>query len=255
MIATFTVTFILAFSGLYAATSGTPTNADLKKRLTACGSIPNGASLTVVQTTRVFINLPKDYYPNLKLSVALHGATAGSVSNGGADGYALGAQEKPDCWSYYLDLELSAKNKTQTGRVDIGSESGFRAIPDYLIHFKVASKPPDATKRLPGNGDVHGIVLLGPACPVEHIPPDPACAPKPYRTTIDIWSLFTGSHYKSVSNDTSGVFDVSLEPGTYGLAVVHSAVGAIYPRCTEVSISVTAKKSQNVTVNCDTGIR
>lgn len=243
---------LLTFSGTYAAIG---TNSELKNRLVACGSIPNGASLTVVETTRVFINLPKDFYPNIKLNVISHGATAASVSNGGAYGYAIGAQGRPNCWSYYLDFELTPNNKTQSGTVDIGSKSAFKNVSNYLIHFKVVVNPPDATKQVPGNGSVRGQVLLGPVCPVEHNPPDPACAPKPYKTTIDVWSTLTGSPYKRVATNASGIFNLSLAPGSYGLRVSQATSGSPYPRCGEVAIVVAAKRSQDVTVNCDTGIR
>jgi len=240
---------------MYTAAGSTGTNSELKKRLIACGSIPNGASLTIVQTTRIFVNLPKDYYPNIKLTTKSRGATATSASNGGKYGYAIGAKGKPNCWSYYFDFELAPNNKAKRGTVDIGSKNAFKGVSNYLIHFTVVATPPDATKQLPGNGSVRGQVFLGPVCPVERIPPDPACAPRPYKTMINIWSTVTGSNYKPVATDASGVFKLSLAPGSYGLKVSHLSNGSPYPRCGEVAIVVAAKKSQNVTVNCDTGIR
>jgi hypothetical protein len=243
------------FVGLYAVTASTHSNTDLKKRLVACGSIPNGSSFTIVETTRLFLFLPKDYYPNIKLSMNLHGAFAGWVSNAGAYGYAQSRNAKPGCWSYYLDFELTPNNKARSGTVDIGSKSAFKTVSNYLIHFKVAIDPPDATKQVAGNGNVRGRVLLGPVCPVEHIPLDPACAPKPYKTTIDIWSMLTGSSYKPVSTNVAGVFNLSLVPGPYVLQVARARNGSPYPRCTEVKFSVAAKKTLKVTVNCDTGIR
>lgn len=254
-IAAIVASTLLVFSGTYAANGATRTSGELRNRLIACGSIPNGVSLTVVQTTRIFINLPKDFYPNIKLNVTSRGATAASVSSGGAYGHAIDAQGKPNCWSYYLDFELTPNNKTQSGTVDISSKSAFKNVSNYLIHFKVVVNPPDATKQMPGNGNVRGQVLLGPVCPVEHNPPDPACAPKPYKTTIDVWSTLTGSSYKRVATNASGIFNLSLAPGSYGLKVSQATNGSPYPRCGEVAIVVAAKKFQDVTVNCDTGIR
>src|SRR5437764_398930 len=40
---------------------------------------------------------------------------------------------------------------------------------------------------LPYHSGVNGQVLLGPTCPVERIPPDPQCAPKPYSTLVTIF--------------------------------------------------------------------
>lgn len=101
-------------------------------------------------------------------------------------------------------------------------------------------------------GTVHGQVLLGPTCPVERIPPDPACAPKPYKTTINIYRSVTKPPYKKVATDASGRFTISLAPGTY---ILRAKGASIYPRCTDLKIIVIAKKSQIVKIDCDTGIR
>ena len=239
----------------FSASASTPTNADLQKRLAYCGSIPNGASLTIVNTTRLFIFLPKDLYPKIRLIVKSNGATANYFSNAGAYGYAQTRDAKPGCWAYAFDFEFSPNNKTQRGTVDIGSKSGYKTVSNYLIHFKVVLNHPSASKQIAGNGTVNGRVILGPICPVERIPPDPACAPKPYKTTIDVFSTWTGSSFRPVSTDANGLFKLSLSPGAYSLEVSQPSGGSLYPRCVAIKISVIAKKSQNVTVNCDTGIR
>ena len=248
--------FFLALSSLYAATGATPTNADAKKRLAYCRSIPNGTSLTVVGTTRLFIFLPKNIYPALKLNVSSHEATAGPISNAGADGYAQSRNAKPGCWSHYFEFDVASGTSIPTGGlVDIGSKSAYKTVSNYLIHFKVAVNLPSATKRMPENGTVIGHVVLGPVCPVEHIPPDPACAPKPYKTSIHLWGALTGISYQPVSTDASGSFKLSLAPGAYSLAVTQATNGSPYPRCNQVNISVIAKKTQNIKISCDTGIR
>ena len=43
--------------------------------------------------------------------------------------------------------------------------------------------------------------------------------------------------------------------GSYALQVTQAMKGSLYPRCTPVKIFVVAKRTQNVTINCDTGIR
>lgn len=247
--------------GLYVLNGSPRADTHFQERLAACGSILNGSSTDVVQTTRMFINLPRDIYPNINLQVAPHGAMAAYVSNGGAYGYAIGAQGKPNCWSYYLDFELTPDNKMASGKVDIGSKSGAAGIPNYLIHFNVIPNPSDATS-IPSStpsstpsslkGNVHGQVLLGPTCPVERVPPDPACAPKPYETTVEVLISPTGNPYKTVTTNSSGEFSFSLDPGAY---VLRAKSGAVYPRCTDTPIKVSAGTSQNVILNCDTGIR
>ena len=246
---------VLALLG-FSASANASTNADLKRRLEYCGSIPNGSSFTVVDTTRLFIFLPKDLYPRLRLNVSSHEATAFPAHNDGSDGYAQTRDAKPGCWSHYFEFDVaSGIGRPSAGIVDIGAKSAFKTVSNYLIHFKVVVNLPSAIKKLPGNGTVIGRVILGPICPVERIPPDSACAPKPYKTMINIFSTWTGSSYKSVSTDANGSFKLSLSPGVYSLEVSQPSGGSLYPRCAVLKIFVVAKKVQNVTVNCDTGIR
>lgn len=239
-----------------AFSTATPlSNANLSKRLVACGSIPNGASLPVVQTTRLFLFLPKDYFPNIKLKMTSQGALAGSVSNAGAYGYARSANAKPGCWSYYLNFELTPSNKSSSGTVDIGSTNAIKTLSNYLIHFKVSKYLPDATRVVVGNGNIQGQFLLSPVCPVEHNPPDINCAPRGYKTTLNVWSTWTGSAYKPVATNSAGIFKLSLAPGQYLVQVQKDANGSMYPRCPETKFLVTAKTTLKLTVNCDTGIR
>lgn len=101
-------------------------------------------------------------------------------------------------------------------------------------------------------GNVKGRVTLSPTCPVERMPPDPACAPKPYPTSISI--LKDGNMYlvNAMQGDADGAFSVSLDPGTYTL---RASGGSVLPRCPDVSVEV--KSGQNVTadISCDSGIR
>lgn len=114
---------------------------------------------------------------------------------------------------------------------------------------------PDATKWRAGNGGVSGVVLLSPICPVEHLPPDPACAPRPYKTSLYIRSKVNGTVYRPVPTNVKGAFNLSLTPGSYLLRVAKSRNGSIYPRCSDLIVIVVGKKTLHVTMNCDTGIR
>jgi hypothetical protein len=130
------------------------------------------------------------------------------------------------------------------------------AIVLSLTAITISFNPLNATASLRHatslKGIVHGQVLLGPICPVERNPPNPVCAPKPYKTTINIFRTVVGTVYKKVATDASGHFTISLAPGVY---ILRARSGAVYPRCADRRIKVLAKKSQNVKINCDTGIR
>ena len=102
-------------------------------------------------------------------------------------------------------------------------------------------------------GRVHGQVLIGPTCPVERIPPDPACAPKPYKTKIQIFAATISAHpYKTVVTDAAGKFNFSIKPGSY---VLRAKGGSFYPRCGDLRIKVSAGKTLNLKMACDSGIR
>jgi hypothetical protein len=115
---------------LKTATPPSEENAFLERRLTECGAFPNGSTQTLNAASRMFINLPKDIYPDVNLGVKSYGATVGVVSNGGQYGYALGAEQRPNCWSYYFEFGGD-------GRVDLSSQSASSSIPDYVIHIMV----------------------------------------------------------------------------------------------------------------------
>ena len=227
-----------------------PTQAEVKKRLIACGSLPNGSTTFARKTTRLSINLPREIYPTKILRITSLGATAGFISNGGPYGYGFAARGKPNCWSYYFEFNLTSTNENGRGRVDISSKSAVRGIPNYLIHIRVFEHSPTPPPR--PAGIITGQVLLGPICPVERIPPDPTCAPKPYQTKIDIFKGVSKIPYKSIATDSVARFTLSLIPGSY---VLRATGGAVYPRCTDLSIRVIAGRTVKAIVNCDSGIR
>ena len=223
---------------------------EVKKRLIACGSLPNGSTTSVTQTTRLSINLPREIFPTKIFKLTAHGARAGFISNGGAYGYGFAARGKINCWSYYFEFNLTSGNKSGVGRVDISSKSTVRGIPNYLIHIKVLTHSP--TPPPVPTGIITGQVLLGPICPVERFPPDPACNPQPYQTKIDIFYGASKIPYRSIETDSVGSFTLSLIPGRY---VLQARGGSIYPRCSNLLVQVIASTTAKAVVNCDSGIR
>jgi hypothetical protein len=105
---------------------------------------------------------------------------------------------------------------------------------------------------LKNSATVNGKVTLSPICPVERMPPDPQCAPKPYATDIHIFSMFENKLIKSVKSGADGSFTVALPFGDYNIKAVS---GNIYPRCGEIAISVKTSATIAVDISCDTGIR
>jgi hypothetical protein len=102
-------------------------------------------------------------------------------------------------------------------------------------------------------GTVLGNVVLGPTCPVERIPPDPECAPRPYKTSVSISrNIETPEGFKTIQTDASGTFSVSLPTGEY---IFHPQGGSILPWCNERLVEVGADETSDITISCDTGIR
>ncbi|MDE1965804.1 MAG: hypothetical protein KGI41_00985 [Patescibacteria group bacterium] len=98
---------------------------------------------------------------------------------------------------------------------------------------------------------VSGTVLLGPTCPVERFPPDPACAPKPYPSTVRVYRAgLTDAFAFTMSAD--GTYSFPLPPGTYTLTATG---GNPYPRCTEASVEVPESGYVTANISCDSGIR
>lgn len=136
-----------------------------------------------------------------------------------------------------------------SGVYSAGANSPSKAYTDKRVVL------PDATKRRAGNGGVSGVVLLSPICPVEHLPPVPACAPRPYKTWLYIRNKVNGTVYQTVPTSVKGAFNLSLTPGNYLLQVARAGNGAMYPRCADLIVIVVGKKTLHVTMNCDSGIR
>lgn len=128
-----------------------------------------------------------------------------------------------------------------------------QACPQFRqeVTVNIVVKPsPIATST---TGTVSGSVLLSPICPVERNPPDPACAPKGYQTSIRILVAATHTLYTTISSDASGAFRTALPPGKYLFAPQGGS--AMLPRCSETAVTVVANQNQTLNLDCDTGIR
>jgi len=102
---------------------------------------------------------------------------------------------------------------------------------------------------------VEGTVLFGPVCPVERIPPDPQCSPRPGAARIQVVRADGGV----VAEGTAGLdgrFTIAVAPDTYDVTAVATAPGP--GRSCQVDppqVTVVAGSFVPVRVACDTGIR
>ena len=66
----------------------------------------------------------------------------------------------------------------------------------------------------PGTG-LSITAAAGPTCPVERIPPDPACAPRPVAGASIVIKDRHGTTVATIVTDASGFASASLPAGTY----------------------------------------
>ncbi len=112
-----------------AGSDGLNDGISLGKRLEICQSIPNGTTQEVVETSRVFINLPEDIYPYENRKFTFSGATAGIVQSG-EDLYPNDEFVKNKCVTHYYEFNGN-------GIIDLRVEGVAGGIPPYEIHFRV----------------------------------------------------------------------------------------------------------------------
>ena len=102
---------------------------------------------------------------------------------------------------------------------------------------------------------IRGRVTSSPTCPVERVPPDPACAPKGFAATVRIFRTTDQRTVRRLRTGADGRFSVQLRPGRYGV-VARPAAGGPLPRCGgPVTAVVHAGRQTRVALGCDSGIR
>jgi hypothetical protein len=97
---------------------------------------------------------------------------------------------------------------------------------------------------------VQGFVTLGPTCPVERLPPDPACAPKPFEGAIILTNTADGSAY-TAPTDSQGSFSITLTRGVYSVSRPEN--GSPFPAC-HGKVEILSAGAP-IPLSCDSGIR
>ncbi len=71
---------------------------------------------------------------------------------------------------------------------------------------------------------IQGTVLFGPICPVERIPPDPLCAPRPGPARVQVRRA-DDTVVAEVAVGTDGRFSIPVVPGVYRVSAAASTPG------------------------------
>jgi hypothetical protein len=110
-----------------------------------------------------------------------------------------------------------------------------------------------ASGAVPSSG-ISGRVMEGPTCPVERVPPDPKCAPRPLAATLRVHRVGSRTGVL-VHSGSDGRFRVRLAPATYVVKPLPQARSA-FPRPPAAStVRVRTGHFTNVSIMYDTGIR
>ena len=128
------------------------------------------------------------------------------------------------------------------GAVSVVSEKG-PAVP-------AAAWPDAAAARGTGIG---GAATAGPVCPVEKIPPDPACAPRPVAGAVVILRDSSGAEIARITTAADGTFFANVPPGVYVVEAqpAKGLMGTPGPQSVTVNEGVTS----TIKLDYDTGIR
>ena len=106
-------------------------------------------------------------------------------------------------------------------------------------------------------GILEGTISIGPICPVETIPPDPACLPTAETYKAYPVNVFTSDGKTKVAQlmpSLDGSYSSELSPGDY-LIVLERADNNIGGSNLPVMVSINAQDKTLLNINIDTGIR
>ena len=111
--------------------------------------------------------------------------------------------------------------------------------------------PSAASSGESASSGIRGTASLGPTCPVERMPPDPACADTPYQGSFYVHTE-NGKLVATFKTKSNGSFMLSLAPGTY---IITLASNSVMPRLSPTNVTVEKGKSASVALTLDSGIR
>ena len=112
---------------------------------------------------------------------------------------------------------------------------------------------PSATATGAPNTGISGSVTAGPVCPVEKIPPDPSCAPRPVPGATIVIRDASGAQVAAAVSGADGAFVAAVPPGNY--IIDPRPVPGLMGTAPQQSASVASGSVTVVELEYDTGIR
>ncbi len=122
-----------------------------------------------------------------------------------------------------------------------------------IIFFSCAEQ-----NRMEGSGMLKGKISIGPLCPVERIPPDPACLPtmETYKAwAIAVWTINKKSKLATLNPKLDGTYQIELPSGDYSIDFDVAHTHTIGSSNLPAIISIANRDTTVFNINIDTGIR
>jgi hypothetical protein len=113
------------------------------------------------------------------------------------------------------------------------------------------------SNRITENGFLEGKISIGPICPVERIPPDPACLPTAETYKAFPVSVFTSDGKKKIAQlnpSLDGSYSIDLPQDKY-LIVLEKAQSTVGGSNLPAEVIIRTKEITQLSINIDTGIR
>jgi len=124
----------------------------------------------------------------------------------------------------------------------------------FLIGFLFIS---GCDKNIQVSGFLEGKISIGPLCPVEHDPPDPACLPTAETYKAYPVAIFSSDGKHKITQITpalDGTFIIDLDPGKY-LVILESEHFRIGSSNLPVEVEIISRNKTTLDIDIDTGIR
>jgi hypothetical protein len=107
------------------------------------------------------------------------------------------------------------------------------------------------------NGFLKGVITIGPLCPVQRIPPDPACLPteETYKSYPVVVRTADGANkVVQINPELNGSFSVELSAGNYVVALENNQ-NRIGSSNLPAKVSIISEDTTFLNIDIDTGIR
>ncbi len=109
--------------------------------------------------------------------------------------------------------------------------------------------------RIIGNGFLEGKVSIGPLCPVEMFPPDPACQPteETYKNwPIAVWTTDQKTKLVQIQPKLDGTYIIELPEGMF---LVDLEVQHMFDKNLPATVNIKPGETAMLNIEINTGIR